>query len=49
MDLGGIFTKKEVTMILTWLVSDKEVRMGSTYGNVLKLQRTGWLRDQIGV
>lgn len=49
MDLGGIFTKKEVTMILTWLVSDKEVRMGSRYGNVLKLQRTGWLRDQIGV
>lgn len=48
MDLGGLFVKKEVMMVLTCSVSDKEVRMGSRYGNVLKLQRTGWLRDQMG-
>lgn len=48
MDLGGLFIKKEVMMVLTCSVSDKEVRMGSRYGNVLKLQRTGWLRDQMG-
>lgn len=48
MDLGGLFIKKEVMMVLTCSVSDKEVRMGSRYGNVLKLQRTGWLSDQMG-